>query len=109
MQEIVQRENLFRDTTILDPTETVLAMDKLSWMLIDSDFALRALPILSLHEYIATDILQSYFYSFRAKVLKAISLSHIGFINEAYQYLQKCFKEKDMPIPWLKPSEMVKR
>jgi hypothetical protein len=69
MQEIAQRENLFRDTTILDPTETVLAMDKLSWMLIDSDFALRALPILSLHEYIATDILQSYFYSFRAKVL----------------------------------------
>ena len=59
----------------------------MSWALIDYDFSLKALPLLTLMDYIATDILRSPFYSVRAKIIKSIALSSIGYLNESYNLL----------------------
>lgn len=84
LREISLNENLFRDPWTLDPTETLLSMERISWSLIDSDMSLKALPPLCLMDYIATDICHSAFYSIRAKILKSIALANIGCINESY-------------------------
>jgi len=49
-------------------------------------------------EYLATDILNSPYYSIRAKLVKIIAVSNLGYINDAYQLLIKVAKERDIPI-----------
>jgi len=104
LREICLNENIFKDPWTLDPTETLLSMERIAWNLIDNDLSLKALPPLCLMDYIATDICYSPFYSVRAKILKSIALANIGSINESYTQLQKVIKEKDLPIKWLKST-----
>jgi len=71
----------------LDPSDTLLAMDRLAWMAMDSDLPLKALPMLALMDYLATDLTCSSFYSMRAKIMRSAALAACGFINESYQML----------------------
>ena len=49
-------------------------------------------------DFLATDLLKSKYYSIRSKLLKAIAISNLGYINEAYQLLIKVKELKDIPI-----------
>lgn len=102
--------DIFADRHVLDPSDTLLAMDRLAWMAMDSDLPLKALPMLALMDYLATDLTCSSFYSMRAKIMRSAALAACGFINESYQMLQRAYNEKDLPIPWLpRQGEFVKR
>lgn len=102
--------NIFQDRNVLDPSDTMLAMERLAWMAMDAEMPLKALPLLALMDYLATDVVCSPFYSMRAKLMRATALAHCGFINEAYQMLQRAFNERDLPVAWLpRQSEFVKR
>ncbi len=74
---------IFQDRNILDPAETMLAMERLAWMAMDSDMALKAMPLLAMMDYLASDVVCSPFYSMRAKLMRAAALAFSGFINEA--------------------------
>ena len=52
--------------------------------MIDADLFEKALPLASLMEYIANDISKSRVLTVKARLLKAIALIEIGYINEAY-------------------------
>ncbi len=45
----------------------------------------------------------------RAKLLKVVALSSLGYINEAFQYLIRVLQDKNLPILWLKESEYLRR
>lgn len=45
---------------------------------------IKSLPVLSVMEYIATDLTLSVFYSAKSKLLKSIALSNLGYINESF-------------------------
>ena len=57
LREIMINENIFEDESVLDPSETMLSLEKISWMLMDFDLPIKAIPILTLMDYIATDLL----------------------------------------------------
>jgi hypothetical protein len=44
----------------------------------------KALPLASLMEYIASEVTKSKVLTIKARILKAIALVEIGYINEAY-------------------------
>mmetsp|Transcript_8678 Transcript_8678/g.7629 ORF Transcript_8678/g.7629 Transcript_8678/m.7629 type:complete len:98 (+) Transcript_8678:157-450(+) len=56
-------------------------------------------------EYLATDVTNSLYYSVKAKILKAICLAQLGYINESYMMLLKVSQEKDLPLSYMKPTE----
>jgi hypothetical protein len=56
LREISLTQDLFKDPWTLDPIESLLSMERVAWNLIDSESSLKALPVLCLMDYIATDI-----------------------------------------------------
>jgi hypothetical protein len=65
--------------------------------LIDSELYDKALPLASLMEYIAYDISRSKVLTIKARLLKAIALTEIGYLNEAYQLYNRTLSMKDLP------------
>jgi len=57
LREITLKDDPFKDTSILEAGETMLSMEKISWMLLDSDIPIKTLPMLTLMDYIATDLI----------------------------------------------------
>ncbi|CAD8200548.1 unnamed protein product [Paramecium pentaurelia] len=88
--------NIFNDRYVLDPAELALSCERCAWLLLDRDEALRAVPLINLLGELSNR-LQSNFYSVRAKLLRSIALSSIGYINQAYQALLQIANEKDLP------------
>jgi len=78
----------------------MLSCYKIGTLLLDSEIPLKSLPLFCIMDYIATDILLSGFYSMRAKIMRSIALAMNGLINESYQFLQRAFNEKDIPLCW---------
>ena len=78
-------------------------------MLIDYNSFLKSLPMLTLMEYISTEILQNSYYSVRSKILKSIAMSQISLINESLQMLIIVANEKNLPVNWLRESEFLKK
>lgn len=48
-------------------------------------------------EYIACDIVKSRVLTVKARLLKAIALTEIGYINEAYQLYNRVLSLKELP------------
>jgi hypothetical protein len=90
-------ERLFKDRFTLDPAETAISCERLSWLLIDRDDSLRALPLLAFLKDLARPLC-SPFYTVRAMLLQALALSKLGCINEAFSLLVKVAGEKDLPL-----------
>ena len=57
----------------------------------------RSIAVSSLMEYIAADISRSKLLTVKSRLLKAIGLTEIGFLNEAYQMYNKILSMKDLP------------
>jgi hypothetical protein len=50
----------------------------------DAELYDKALPLASLMEYIASEISRSKVLTVKARLLKALMLTEIGYLNEAY-------------------------
>lgn len=53
-------------------------------MLIDYEMYERALPLLTIMEYVAADEVHSAVLVAKARTLKALALGELGYINEAF-------------------------
>lgn len=73
----------------------------------DADLHEKALPITSLMEYIAAEIAKSKVITVKARVLKAIALVEMGYINEAYQLYNRVLSLKDLPKHGMRDSEFT--
>ena len=73
--------------------------------MIDSELFDKALPLLTLMEYLASDISKSKVLTIKARIMKAIALIEIGYINEAYQIYNKILSQKDLPKIGARESE----
>ena len=58
IKEIIVEDNIFTDKWVIDPANLAVACDKIAWMLIDYEFYVRALPFLTLLEYVSTEVLK---------------------------------------------------
>ena len=67
------------------------------------------MPLASLMEYLATDITKSKILAVKARILKAIALTEIGYINEAFQIYNRILSLKDLPKPGNRASEFVSK
>ena len=58
-------------------------------------------------EYVACDVAKSKVLTVKARILKSIALTEIGYINEAYQIYNKVLSQKDLPKIGLRESEFL--
>jgi hypothetical protein len=65
--------------------------------LLDAELYDKALPLASLMEYIASEISRSKVLTVKARLLKALALTEIGYLNEAYQLYNRVLSLKDLP------------
>jgi hypothetical protein len=63
----------------------------------DAELYEKALPLASLMEYIASEISRSKVLTVKARLLKALALTEIGYLNEAYQLYNRVLSMKDLP------------
>ncbi len=85
------------DKYIITPSELLHTLGSATQALIDADLFEKALPLASLMEYIASDIARSKVLTVKARLMKAIALTEIGYINEAYQMYNRVLSLKDLP------------
>lgn len=67
------------------------------------------LPLASLMEYIAVNVVRSTVLTVKARITKAIALIELGYINEAYFIYKKILAQKDLPQHGKRPSESTNR
>lgn len=90
-------DQLFADKYIITPSEILHTLGVATQALIDADLFEKALPLASLMEYVANEIAKSKVLTIKARLLKAIALIEIGYINEAYQIYNRVLSQKDLP------------
>ena len=90
-------EQLFVDKYIITPSELLHTLGVTIQSLLDADLFEKVIPLASLMEYIASDIAKSKVLTVKARILKAIALTEIGYINEAYQLYNRILSVKDLP------------
>jgi len=71
----------------LNATELLYYLNQLSMLMVDYDLHYEALPIITLMEHIANEVVPSEYYSVKSKLMKSICLAKFGLINESLQYL----------------------
>ena len=69
----------------------------------------QVLPIASLMEYIALNITKSSVLVTKARISKALALSELGYINEAYRIYKKILLQKNLPKYGDRASEFADR
>ena len=60
-------------------------------------------------EYLAFDIARSKVLTVKARLLKAIALTEIGYVNEAYQLYNRVLSMKDLPKHGSRESELTQK
>ncbi|KRW99762.1 hypothetical protein PPERSA_07839 [Pseudocohnilembus persalinus] len=108
LSQISLVEDIFQDKYAVDEVEIMASCEKLTWQLIDSEMSLKSLPLITISDYIATDLVKSDYYSARSKIVKAIALANCGQVNESYLTLQRIFNYKDLPNTWSQNTDYVK-
>jgi hypothetical protein len=63
----------------------------------DAEMHEKALPLASLSEYLAYEVVKSRVLTVKARVMKALALTELGYINEAYQLYNRILSLKDLP------------
>ena len=77
--------------------------------MIDLDQYHQALPICALMEYVAQDVTKSKVLVTKARIIKAIALVEIGYINEAFMIYKRILEHKDLPKFGARSSEQMIR
>ena len=86
---------VFEDEESIKIIELITALEIISEILIDYELYERTLPLLWLMDYISTDILKSASYMIKARSLKSIALSRLGYIHESLQLYFSIIHNKD--------------
>ena len=79
MKEFLPDIFLLSDKQALQPVDLLSGLDIISEILIDYEMYERVLPLATLMNYTATDIVKSTPYMIKAGVLKGIALSCLGY------------------------------
>ena len=106
MREFIA-DQLFVDKYILSPSEILHTISVSTQSLIDADLFEKAVPLACLMEYMAVEITKSKVLTVKARLLKIIALTEIGYLNEAYQCFNKILSQKDLPKPGVRESDFV--
>ena len=100
---------MFVDKFILTPSEMIHTLGVAGQALIDCELYEKTLPVASLMEYVAFEISKSKQLVIKARILKAIALTEIGYINEAYQLYNRILSMKDLPKIGTRESEYMQK
>jgi hypothetical protein len=82
---------------VITPSELLHTLGYSCQQLMDAELYDKALPIASLMEYLSNDITRSKQLTVKSRLLKALALVEIGYINEAYQLYNRVMSLKDLP------------
>lgn len=83
MKEFLPEITLLMDRQVLQPMDLLNGLEMMSEMLIDYEMYERVLPLATLMNYVATDLVKTVPYMVKARVLKGIALCHLGYISQA--------------------------
>ncbi len=97
------------DKYIITPSELIHTIGQTTQSLIDADLFEKAIPLATLMEYIASDITRSKVLTVKARLLKALALTEIGYINEAYQLYNRILSLKDLPKHGARESDFTQK
>jgi hypothetical protein len=94
LKEILKETDLFANREELVASELLLSLENSAWLLIDYNYHVKTLPMLTFMDYIASEVLFSSVYIVRSKLLKSIALSNLSLCNDSLQLLINCCQEK---------------
>jgi hypothetical protein len=57
----------------------------------------KALPLAALMEHLASDVTRSQILTVKARLIRAVALAEIGYINEALLTYRRILELKDLP------------
>jgi hypothetical protein len=100
-------EQLFMDKYVITPSELLHTLGSTAQSLLDADLPEKSIAVSSLMEYISSDISRSKLLTVKSRLLKAIGLTEIGFINEAYQLYNRILSLKDLPKIGARDSDFL--
>lgn len=87
-----------RDQYILKASDLLNALAVCAQALIDQEMYAKSLPLTALMDYIAADITRSKVLVVKARVLRTIALTEMGYISEAQSLFQRVLALKDLPV-----------
>lgn len=98
MINFIPELDIFDNKLAISPDLILSSLDSMIYILIDYDLNERALPLIWLGNYIATDIVVSVPFAIKFRIHKVIALSNLGYINEALQIYFQVIENKDKII-----------
>jgi hypothetical protein len=102
-------ENLFSERRSLDAADLLMYAVQLCSLALDFEAYFEVLPLACISEYLANHQCNSQALSVRSKLIKSLSLSGVGLVNESIVNLLRVYYEKDMPVGSVqRPSESLK-
>jgi hypothetical protein len=103
VQELTPNFSFLDINRLVPLSELALSLEYISRGLLENSSYVEVLPLASFLEALACDYLLSPGLTVKARNMRAAALSHLGYIDESMETLQKVVGMKDMP------SSMVKR
>lgn len=108
MKEFLPECDLIGEKQVLLPSDLLTGLEIICEMLLDYGLYERILPCATMMNYVATDIVKSIPYMIKAKALKGIALSNLGYISESLNLFHQIVGNKDQVINVTNPSEFLK-
>jgi len=109
MKEFLPDITLLTEKQMIKPVDLLSGLDIMSEMLIDYQLYSRVLPLATLMNYVATDLVKTISFSIKARVLKGIALCHLGYISESVNLFYQIVENKDKIINVINESEYLKQ
>ena len=98
MREFLPEINLLIDKQVMQPMDLLNGLEMMSEMLIDYEMYERVLPLATLMNYVATDLVKTTPYMIKSRVLKGIALCHLGYISQALICFYQIIENKDQIV-----------
>lgn len=99
MRDLTPLVKLYDISMEIPLSDLALAAEYFSLNIIDRGLWVDALPTLTLLEFISAEYLWNVSLTAKARLLKSIALTHIGYPDPAFALLQKIIALKDFPKP----------
>ena len=98
MKEFLPNIEVIEDEEAIKIIELLWALEVTSEIMIDYEMYERSLPLLTLMDYICTDIIKSIPNVIKARILKCIACWKLGYIHESLQLYFSVIKNKDKVV-----------
>jgi hypothetical protein len=109
MKEFLPDITLLSDRQVLLPMDLLSGLDMMAEMLIDYEMYERVLPIATLMNYVATDIVKTTPYMVKARILKGIAMCNLGYISQSINCFYQIVENKDKIVNVINQSEHLKQ